>query len=58
MKSAELAKQYTFTSHNVVQLPKIKKSVQSFIVEKRQESFRSQSDSASSSYEDSSKSSR
>jgi class 3 adenylate cyclase len=41
MKSPELSRQYTFTSHNIVNLPKIKKSVQSFIVEKRQDSFRS-----------------
>ena len=41
MKSPELSRQYTFTSHNIVNLHKIKKSVQSFIVEKRQDSFRS-----------------
>lgn len=38
-KSPELTKTYSFTFHNVLELPRIHRNIDSYIVEKRSESF-------------------
>jgi len=43
-RSAEVAREYSFTNHNVVELARIGKRIPTFIVEKRSDSFLSRSE--------------
>ena len=47
MKSPDYSMEYYFENHNLVELPRIGKRIQTWIVEKRSESFRSKTGSDS-----------